>query len=139
MKKLSLVLVALALVACSKAPVVKNGTATKEIDNHGNAETITVNVTTEDGKLTKVEIDETYKGSTKKTLAADYNMKAASAIGKEWDEQAKFLEEYLVSKNVTEVALDAEGKPTDADVLAGCTIAVGDLLEVATEAVKAAK
>ena len=139
MKKLSLVLAALALVACSKAPVVKQGTASTEIDNHGATETITVNVTLEDDKLTKVEIDETYKGSTKKTLGEDYSMRAASPIGKEWFEQAAFLEEYLVKNNKTELALTADGVPTDADVLAGCTIGVESIMKTVAEAAKAAK
>lgn len=48
-----------------------------------------------------VEIKE-YNDS-KKERGADYNMKGASTIGKEWDEQMASLEEWMVGKTVEEI------------------------------------
>ena len=65
----------------------------------------------------------------KKELGTEYGMKAASPIGKEWDEQAAFLREYFIGKTVEEIkgiALDEKNHPTDADLTAGCTMAIGD-------------
>jgi hypothetical protein len=89
-----------------------------------------------DGKLTAVQIDcsqITFKLDGAGTVTApedlrskfnkaeDYNMKKASAIGKEWYEQTEFLGEYMEGKTVDEIKAMpvAEGKATDADVLAG--------------------
>lgn len=64
---------------------------------------------------------------TKKELGTDYNMKAASGIGKEWDEQALFLEEYFVGMTVEElegIPVDEDSYPTDEDVITGATIKI---------------
>ena len=66
-------------------------------------------------------------------------MKGNSAIGKEWDEQAKAFAAWTVGKTIEEVealALDADGKPTDADVLASTTVTVSVFLEALKKAVE---
>lgn len=80
------------------------------------------------------ELDGEYNdGTTKKTLGAEYGMKAASesaGIGKEWDEQAKAYDEYLVGKSeeeVSEIELDEDNKPVDSALLSGATISIGDI------------
>ena len=67
---------------------------------------------------------------TKNQLGYDYGMVAykASAIGKEWFEQVENFCAYVVGKTPAEVAgiaVDEGTKATDADLAAGCTIAIG--------------
>ena len=107
-----------------------------------------------DGKIVKAIIDvaqdkvavtdgvyEKVEGfKSKKELGPEYGMKEASAnggIGKEWDEQATFFEEYIVGKTADEVAglaVDETTKPTDADLLAGATIHIGTFQEAVKKA-----
>ena len=132
MKKLSVLLMVLALVGCSSntAPVSKTGTGEVETDS----DKTTVTVTLEGDKLTAVSIDQANKGSDSKK-----ELKQASSIGKEWFEQAEFLENYMVENNTTEIEMDENGKAVSEDVLSGCTIGIKDIVEAANQAVKAAK
>ena len=85
---------------------------------------------------------------TKKELKDGYGMVKASAIGKEWYEQAAALEAWCIGKTVDEVL----GMPTfdrgdghhtmvpdDADLKTGCTITVGDYLKALEKAAADAK
>lgn len=84
-----------------------------------------------DGELEEGAADKAFK--TKQELKEGYNMKAASPIGKEWYEQAKFLEDYVVGKTAADVAAIATKQkddhhtavPADADLAAGCTMDIG--------------
>lgn len=118
--------------------------SSKVDDNGGNAQsdtTVAGVAFDADGKIVKVLIDtaqskvpvnegvveapETFK--TKKELGPDYNMKPASGIDKEWDEQIEFLEEYFIGMTADEVmniAVDDESFPTDTDVLSGATLKI---------------
>lgn len=84
------------------------------------------------------ELDGEYaEGTTKLELGTDYGMKAASPIEKEWDEQAKAYDEYLVGKNAEAVAgieLDESGKAVDEALLTGATMSLGSLKAAAEEA-----
>lgn len=100
-----------------------------------------------DGKIVKCEFDvaqETAKvnaagvwsfteAPTKREKGTDYNMAKASPIGKEWYEQADFLAEKVIGLTkdevLTKLAYDAENHPTDADILAGCTIHINDFVD----------
>ena len=67
---------------------------------------------------------------TKNELGFDYGMVAynATAIGKEWFEQAEAFCAYITGKTLTEVAgiaVDEGTKTTDVDLATGCTIAIG--------------
>ena len=65
---------------------------------------------------------------TKKQLGDSYGMKKASAIGKEWYEQAAAFGAYVVGKTPDEVAglaVTEEGKAGDADLAASVTISIG--------------
>ena len=66
----------------------------------------------------------------------DYHMKGASAIGKEWYEQADAFCSYAVGKTMDQLAAGADetGKGTDADLTAGCTINVSNLMQAAAKA-----
>ncbi len=80
-----------------------------------------------DGKFT-VE-----KGAyqSKKELKENYNMKVASPIEKEWFEQAAAFEVWAKGKTAAEVkaGVGEDGKPSDADLKAGCTIIVNAIAE----------
>lgn len=87
----------------------------------------------------KVVMKDEFK--TKKELKEEYNMKPASPIGKEWDEQAKFMEEFVIGKTADEVkgiAVDESSHPTDTDLAAGCTMAIGDFVEAIAQAAETA-
>lgn len=88
--------------------------------------------TDSEGKIVKIDI-ETAKikndGSelrTKTEQQGDYNMKGSSGIQKEWYEQVAALETGLVGKSVDDAAKLAgdDGKVSDTDIAAGCTISV---------------
>ena len=71
-----------------------------------------------------------------------YDMRKASPIGAEWDEQANFLADYVVGKTIDEVkgiALDDGGKPTDADITTGCTMNIAEIVTGIENAVANAK
>ena len=87
------------------------------------------------GKIV-TSLDTTF--DSKNVLGDAYGMKAASGIGKEWNEQAAFLADYVVGKTVEDldgIALDAEGAPTDEELTAGVTIHIAPYLAVIKEAV----
>lgn len=129
-------------------------------EKDGNAQvdsTVAAVVVDADGKIVKCTIDVaqnkmgfTNEGKvvmkdefkTKQELKEEYNMKPASAIGKEWYEQAAAMEAYVIGKTADEVkgiAVDEDNKPTDADLTAGCTMAIGDFVAAITEAAENAK
>ena len=65
---------------------------------------------------------------SKDQLGTDYGMGAISGIGREWNEQAAAFAAYVTGKTVEEVAgiaVDEGTKPTDADLAASVTIAIG--------------
>ena len=76
---------------------------------------------------------------TKNQLGFDYGMVAykASAIGKEWFEQAEYFCDYITGKTLTEVAtiaVDEGTKTTDVDLATGCTIAIGGFQKLIAKA-----
>ena len=69
------------------------------------------------------------------TLVLDdaYDMRKASPIGAEWDEQAWFFANYVTGKtpaDIAGVAVDENGHPTSADITSGCTMNVVDFIAV---------
>lgn len=78
--------------------------------------------------------------STKRELGDAYGMKAAGAK-QEWYEQADAFCKYVVGMTANEVANieTKDGKATDADLSAGCTIAVTDFMAAVSMAAKDAK
>ncbi len=74
--------------------------------------------------------------STKQELGNDYNMKGASPIGKEWYEQADAFTAWTIGKTADQIAagVGEDGKASDADLAAGCTITVSDLITAASTA-----
>lgn len=75
---------------------------------------------------------------TKKQLGAEYNMKPASPIGKEWFEQAAAFEAFTTGKTadeITGIAVDEDNKTTDADLVTSCTMSIGDLQKAVVKAI----
>ncbi len=78
---------------------------------------------------------------SKKELGDDYNMRGASPIGKEWDEQAAALEEYVIGKTIAEVkgiALE-DGYPTDEDLTSSVTMNIASVITAIEKAVNNSK
>lgn len=66
---------------------------------------------------------------TKNEQGADYGMVAWGGAIAEWNEQAASFAKYITGKTISEVAgiaVDEGTKPTDADLTASVTIAIGD-------------
>ena len=78
---------------------------------------------------------------SKNELGTDYGMGKYSPIGKEWNEQAAALAEYVVGLTLEEVkgiTITAEGKPEDVDLASSVTIYMGGLLAGIEDAVNKA-
>lgn len=86
-----------------------------------------------DGKVTT---DKTAEVKSKVELGDAYGMKGASKIGKEWFEQAKALQEWMVGKTPAEVTgmKLAEGKADVEELKTSVTVSVGGYLEAFKEA-----
>lgn len=89
----------------------------------------------------KITSDISAAVDSRNTLGDSYGMKAASSIGKEWNEQAAAYAQYAVGKTVDEVNGTAvtEGVPSDADLAASVTIHITDFNTIITKAVNSAK
>ncbi len=161
-KLLAFALVAGMLVGCGKKDTftkVGVGSVTSYSLHYGADEVVTVVAAIaldKDDKIVYAYIDEAQsalavaadgtkslkKDQSKKELLEGYGMKETSGkagIGKEWYEQVKALEDWLVGKTVAEAVADAkieDGYATDADLLAGCTIAVSGHFAALEEAAK---
>ena len=75
---------------------------------------------------------------TKTEKAGDYGMKGASAIGKEWFEQAAGLEAYLVGKTAAEVEaieIDGEGVAVAEDLKTSISVGIDEYLAAFAKAV----
>lgn len=144
MKKLLVCLCAVVLMftvaGCEKAGFKEgtyNGTAIDSFGGEENTASAKVVINSK-GKIESVYLDTTYKGSTKKTLGNDYNMKTynPSASG-EWFEQVEKLEKAIVENQGTQfLNLDSEGKT---DAVSGCTIQISALVKAVDNALEQAK
>lgn len=75
--------------------------------------------------------------ASKNQLGDEYGMKKASAIGKEWNEQAAAFAAYATGKTVEEIkgiAVNEKGAATDADLAASVTVGIGDFVAVVEKA-----
>ena len=116
-----------------------------EADGQAEVNSVVVAVTVDDaGKIVKCSIDTAQTKIAfsadgkvvtpldtvfvaKQELGADYGMAKASSIGKEWNEQANALADYVLGKTVAEVkgiAVTEDGVPTDADLAASVTMKI---------------
>lgn len=79
---------------------------------------------------------------TKRQKGEDYPLAAVSSLKKGWTEQADAFGDFLTGKTPDEVkklATDDDGKPKDADLLSGCTIAVDGYRDAVVRACENAK
>ena len=79
---------------------------------------------------------------SKQELGAEYGMKKASAIGKEWNEQADAFAKYVVGKTIEEVkgiAVNDKGTAGDAELASSVTIHIGDFIAVTEKAIANSK
>ncbi len=135
MKKLTVLLAAvLMLAACGKTEESVKGTGESAKNDKGDYATAEIEL--QGDKVVSISLDEIKDGKSKKELGSKYGMKnaGASKIKKEWDEQVKFLEDYIVKNGLDKVELTAEGKAKNDDVLAGCTINLTSMMEAANAA-----
>ena len=115
------------------------------------SETVAAVVTDGDGKIVQCRIDVidfsakvdnrgdaiVTKPITKREQGDDYGMAEWAPAG-EWYKQAEHFEKYVVGmtlEDVKSIGLVA-GKGEDADLLAGCTIAVSDFVDAVTKALE---
>ncbi len=94
----------------------------------------------------KVDANKTYSSKAVLCKDGEYGMLTNSPYYgsslAEWDAQAKAFETYVTGKTQAEVnaiATNEEGKPTSADLTAGCTIAVTDFIKAVDNAFKSEK
>ena len=74
---------------------------------------------------------------TKRQKGDDYPLAEVSSLKKGWAEQADAFASYLIGMTPEQVSMlkvDKDGKPTDADLLSGCTIAVDRYRDAVTRA-----
>ncbi|QSX07015.1 hypothetical protein JYG23_06405 [Sedimentibacter sp. zth1] len=86
----------------------------------------------------KVVTDLATTFKTKLELGADYGMGKVSAIGKEWNEQAQALADFVVGKTVEEIkaiSVDEQGVPTDADLTSSVTVKINSYVNAIEKAV----
>lgn len=82
------------------------------------------------------------KVKTKNELGTEYGMKKASGIGKEWNEQAAALANYVQGKTVEQVkgiAVNEKGAPTAAELSSSVTVSIGGYVAAIEKAVANAK
>lgn len=92
-----------------------------------------------EGKITS-DVSEDYK--SKQELGPEYGMKGASSLGREWNEQANALAEYVVGKTLEEVkgiTVDESGVPTEVDLTSSVTIKVSSYIEAIEKAMNNAQ
>lgn len=156
MKKLAMAMLALLMVAgCSSAEVKKDekeaetdvkddaekveddvtGDVTKTAEVKGDGETTTATIVEKDGKIKKITIDQVKDdGTDKREAGADYGMKKASSIGKEWDEQIEYLEQFIEKNGIDAVKLDKDGYAEDEDLKSGCTMKLTEIMQAVKDA-----
>ncbi len=71
---------------------------------------------------------------TKRQMGNGYGMKAASAIKREWYEQADAFDTFAVGKTAEELAATRLGSDGKTDAITGCTVAVTGMLKNAVKA-----
>lgn len=92
------------------------------------------------GKLTVEDLSASTP--TKREMGEEYGLKYASSIGKEWYEQAAAFEAYVDGKTLEEVkgiAVDENLRPTEENLSASVTIAIGDFQNVIEKAYESMK
>ena len=90
----------------------------------------------------EITTDLTARVKSKLELGEEYGLKKASGIGKEWNEQAAALADYVQGKTLDEVrgiAVNDQGAPTGEDLKSSVTVSIGGFIEAIEKAVNNAK
>lgn len=98
----------------------------------------TVALTVSDGKVYSIDCDAEHRdGGTKKahSESGKYNMKSGGA-SMEWHEEIALFEAAAVENGIESVTVASDGKT---DTVTGCTIAVGEYVDLIKEALEKAK
>ena len=90
------------------------------------------NIIEDNGKVVGVLADTFRNGESSKEKYDNYGVKPVSTLGKEWWEQVKFYENWVVENGVDTVEYDEEGHATNPDLISGATINISYY----TEAIK---
>ncbi len=136
--------------------IEKSADAAADKDGLAQVDSVVVAVTVDnDGKIVKAAIDTAQtkinfskegklttdvagEFKSKQELGTEYGISKVSTIGKEWNEQANALAEYVVGKTVEEIkgiAVTEEGVPTDDDLASSVTIKIGGYIDGIEKAV----
>jgi hypothetical protein len=86
----------------------------------------------------KITTDLKAEFKSKQELGAEYGLKKASSIGKDWNEEANAFADYVVGKTVAEVkgiAINDKGAPTDKELSSSVTIHITDFTSAIEKAV----
>lgn len=147
----SLIFIMVCLVGCSgngnttsegasAVGVYKDGTYTvegNEFDSNGYKST--VSVTVKDGAVYSIDCDAVNKDGQKKKAVSEsgnYKMKEYGKAQAEWHEEIALFEKYAVNSGVSGIAVDSNGKT---DTVAGCTVSVGDYVDLIEKALEKAQ
>lgn len=95
------------------------------------------------GMIKSVFIDSTYvkddKNTTKKALGDAYNMKPASPIKKEWDEQVEILENKIIEEQGLDWITWKDDTKKTTDSVSGVTLNIDAMYKAVDNALKQAK
>lgn len=115
--------------------VDENGVITNCVIDHAQTE---INFSKEGKLLTP--LDTVFPG--KQELGEAYGMGKVSSIGKEWNQQATALSNYVIGKTVADVkgiAVTDSGAPADSDLASSVTVSIGGYVSAIEKAVANAK
>ncbi|MBR3239186.1 MAG: DUF4430 domain-containing protein [Oscillospiraceae bacterium] len=118
-------------------------TAAVVLDAEGRIVAVKIDVAQNKMDVTDGEVDTEKTFLTKSERGEDYAMREYSPIGKEWFEQAEAFELFVTGKTVEEIeALETVALENghvvavDEELLAGCTISIGEFKEALLKACK---
>ncbi len=139
---------------------IASSTDAGDKDGLGQIDTMIAAVTVDkDGKIVKCDIDAAQtkinfskegkiltdlktEVKSKQELKEGYDMKKASGIGKEWNEQADGFAKYVIGKTADEIkgiAVTDKGVAGDAELASAITVHIADFINVTVAAVQNAQ
>ena len=111
---------------------VANTVAVIVIDENGKVVSCRLDALALEAAFADGAIDESKTYQSKREKGDNYNMVAWGGAIAEWYKQAEAFESYVIGKTQAEIngiAVNEDGKPTDATLAAGCTMAVSEFIK----------
>ena len=140
MKKLTAILIALALTLISASALAEVGsdgyTVLTGLSYSEQWGPTVANVIEKDGEVVKLLFDTVRDGLSSKEKFNDYGISKVSTIGKDWWEQVVFFENWVLANGIDAVSFDEKGHATNVDVISGATIGIDDLTRAVRDAMK---